>query len=237
MDSFNDYTVGEGCEIAPSAIVGKGCKIGNRVIIHPNVVLYDDTIIEDDVEIFENTVIGRPPKSAGNLIHKLRDEYEPTVIGKNSVIGVGVVLYAENKIANNVLIGDGACIRESGVFEEYCVIGTFVSASHHATVRHHSKVMNYSLINAYTVVEPHVFIGVNVLTTNGADMRLTGAEVGEKGGITFKSGCKIGSGVILLPGITIGENAIVGAGAVVTKDVAPDAKVMGIPARAMEARP
>ena len=227
----NDCVIGVNCEIAPSAVLGKGCKIGDGVKIHPNVVLYDHTIIDDNVEIFENSVIGRPPKSTGVLVHKLEDEFKPVSIGKDSVIGVGVVIYAENTIANNVLIGDNASIRECCVIEEYCLIARFAGTNHHATIRHHSKIMDYSFINANSIVEEHVFIGVNVVTTNGADMRLSGNEVGKKGAIIFKSGCRIGSGAILLPGITIGENALVGAGAVVTKDVAPDATVMGIPAR------
>ena len=227
----NECTMGEKCEIAPSAVLGKGCKIGAHVIIHPNVVLYDYTEIGDNVEIFENSVIGRPPKTAGNLIHQLKDEYKPVIIGNNTVIGAGVVIYAENQIANNVLFGDNACLRECCIVEEYCVIARFVATSHHVTIRHHSKIMDNSNITAYSIVEENVFIGVGVITTNGADMRLTGQEVGEKGGVIFKSGCRVGSGSIFLPGVVVGKNALVGAGALVIRDVPPDTSAIGIPAK------
>jgi len=227
----NNYIIGEDCEIFPNVVIGNGCKIGNNVTIHPNVVLYDNTVIEDGVEIFENSVIGRPPKSAGNLMNKLKESYGPVIIGKNSVIGVGAVIYAENTIANNVLFGDYACMRESCVVGEYCVIARYASTSHHVTIQSYSKIMDYSFVNAHSIVEDHVFIGANIITTSGADMRLTGESVGIKGRVIFKKGCRIGSGAIFLPGTTVGEYAVVGAGAVVTKDVADNATVMGIPAK------
>jgi acetyltransferase-like isoleucine patch superfamily enzyme len=233
----NECTMGEKCEIAPSAVLGKGCKIGAHVIIHPNVVLYDYTEIGDNVEIFENSVIGRPPKTAGNLIHQLKDEYKSVVIGSNTVIGVGVVIYAENHIANNVLFGDYACLRECCVVEEYCVIARFVTTNHNAIIRHHSKIMDYSHINKYSVIEDNVFIGVGIITTVGGDMRLTGQEVGENCGVKFKSGCKVGSGAIFLPGVTVGENALVGAGALVIKDVPPNTSVIEMPSKHINGKP
>ena len=225
------YVKGNDCEIHSSAILGEGCRLGNNVIIHPNVTLYKNTVIGNNVEIFENSVIGRPPKSAGNLVHKLKKEYDAVFIGDNCVIGAGVVIYAENHIANNVMMGDNACLRECCTVEEYCVIARFVTTNHHVIIRHHSKIMDYTHITAHSTVEENVFIGVSVITANDSGMRLTGSEVGKKGGIIFKNGCRIGSGAIILPGITIGERALVGAGAVVTKDVSPDTTVIGLPAR------
>jgi len=236
-DKKNECTIGEKCEIAPSAVLGKGCKIGAHVIIHPNVVLYDYTEIGDNVEIFENSVIGRPPKTAGNLIHKLKNEYKPVTIGNNTVIGVGVVIYAENQIANNVLFGDYACLRECCVVEEYCVIARFVTINHHVTIHHHSKIMDNSHLTPYSIIEDNVFIGVGIITTNGSDMRLIGQEVGEKGGVKFKSGCRVGSGSIFLPGVTVGADALIGAGALVIKDVPPNTSAIGIPANRINGRP
>ena len=229
--NFPECTIGDGAIIAQSCVMGKNCKIGNKVIIHPNVVLYDNTEIGDFVEIFENSVIGRPPKSPGNLIHKLKDEYKPVIIGNNTVVGAGVVIYAENQIANNVLLGDNACLRECCIVEEYCLIARFVTTNHHVTIRHHSKIMDNSHITAYSVVEDSVFIGAGIITTNDTNMRLTGQEVGEKGGITFRSGCRIGSGAIFLPGITVGENAVISVGAIVNRDVPPNTTVFATPAK------
>jgi len=228
---FNNCIIGEDCEIAPTAVLGKGCKLGNKVIIHHGAVLYDGIIIGDNVEIFENSVIGRPPKSAGNIVSKMKSAFEPVTIGNNSVIGAGVVIYAECRIANNVLLGDNMSMRECCVVEEYALLARLVTLNHHVTVGHHSKIMDATHITAHSTLEDNVFIGVNVSTTNDSSMRISGAEVGIHGGITFKSGCKIGSGSIFLPGITVGESAVVAAGAVVTKNVLSNVTVMGMPAR------
>lgn len=225
-------SIGENCTFGHNVVIGDNCVIGNGVTLHHNVVLYDGTRLDDGVEVFDNAVIGRPPRTAGYLMHKITENLAPVHIGPNSIIGAGVVIYAGNEIANNVLIGDNAALREEGVIEEYVVLGRFANTSHHTVIKRRSKVMDYSFVNAHSVVEEYVFIGANVISTSGRDMRLTGPEVGPAGGVHFKKGCKIASSVTVLPGVTIGEDAIVAAGAVVTKDVADGATVMGVPAKA-----
>lgn len=217
--------------ISITANIGTGCKIGKGVIIHHNVVIYPGTIIGDGTEIFDGAVIGRPPKGAGNLVHKLEDTFDPVEIGNGCVIGSNAVIYAANKLGNNVLIGDGACIREHANIGDKVLIAQQCTFNHHVTVKNNSKVMDLTHITARTVIEDDVFIGVGVSSANDNNMRIKGSEVGEASVITLKKGCKIGSGSTLLPGITVGENAVVGAGSVVTRDVSAESRVMGVPAK------
>lgn len=225
------YTRGANCTISKSAIIEDGCIIGSNVIIHHNVVLYPNTIVGDGTEIFDGAVIGRPPKGAGNLVHKIEDNFEPVKIGKDCVIGANAVIYADNKLDNNVLIGDGAQLREGCRIGKNVIVARLCTFNHHVTVKDNSKIIDTSHITARTIIEENVFIGTGVLTANDNRMTIKGSEVGENSIIHLKKGCKIGSASMILPGIVIGENAIVGAGSVVTKNVNSNIRVMGVPAK------
>ena len=83
-------------------------------------------------------------------------------------------------------------------------------------------------VTAGTVIEDEVFIGPGAITTND---RLIGELGGQLDGPTLCRGCRIGAGAVLLPGVRIGEKALVAAGAVVSSDVADGALVVGVPAR------
>ncbi len=86
-------------------------------------------------------------------------------------------------------------------------------------------------MTAYSTIEEDVFIAPCVVTTNDNFMGRTEARLAAMKGPTIRRGARIGGGAVLLPGIEIGEEAFVGAGAVVAKDVPPRAVIVGNPAR------
>ncbi|MBV9491802.1 MAG: N-acetyltransferase [Verrucomicrobia bacterium] len=117
-------------------------------------------------------------------------------------------------------------------------IGTFVEVQKGAKIGDYCKIGSHSFICEGVTIESGVFIGHNVTFINDHRPRATN----EAGGLqteadwkclqtVVKRGASIGSGATLLGGITIGENAMVGAGSVVTKDVPPNVTVAGNPAR------
>lgn len=223
--------LGSGCEVGHFTSVGAGCVLGERVILHNNVTVYPGTVIGDDTEIFDGAVIGRPPKSSGNTVHKIAKTFVPTTIGKNCVIGANVVIYVQNAIGDHVLIGDGATIREDCVLEDFALVAMNCTFNHGVTLKQRSKVMDLSHITADTVIEENVFIGVNMVSANDNAMRLKGQEVGGKSHIHIKEGARIGSAAMLLPGVSVGENTLVAACSLVSRDVADNTRVMGIPAK------
>jgi len=83
---------------------------------------------------------------------------------------------------------------------------------------------------AFTVVEDDVFVGPGVLTTNDDTMSRHPSQMPLKGAI-LRRACRIGAGTVLTPGVEIGEEAFVAAGAVVTRDIPARAVAMGVPAR------
>jgi len=122
-------------------------------------------------------------------------------------------------------------------------IGTFVEIQRGAKIGRRCKIQSHTFICEGVTIEDEVFIGHGVMFTNDLYPRATNADGALQGAADWKClptvvkrGAAIGSNVTLLCGITIGERAVVGAGAVVTKDVPPGATVVGNPARPLVRR-
>jgi len=117
-------------------------------------------------------------------------------------------------------------------------IGAFVEIQKNASVGKRCKISSHTFICEGVVIEDNVFIGHGVMFTNDSYPRATRSDGGLQTEADWKveptvirKGASVGSGATLLCNITVGENAIVGAGSVVTRDVPPNAIVAGNPAK------
>jgi acetyltransferase-like isoleucine patch superfamily enzyme len=120
-------------------------------------------------------------------------------------------------------------------------IGTFVEIQKGVKIGDRCKISSHTFICEGVVLEDEVFIGHNVTFINDRYPRATNAQGGLQTEADWpcvptrvKRGASIGSGATLLCGITVGENALVGAGSVVTKDVPPGTVVAGNPAKVIK---
>jgi acetyltransferase-like isoleucine patch superfamily enzyme len=153
------------------------------------------------------------------------------------VISAGAVLAAGSTLGPGCVVGDLATVRERCTIGEQVVIGRGVCVENDTAIGSFTKIQSNAYITAHCLLEEHVFIAPCVVTTNDNFMGRTEARHALIKGAVIRRGARVGGGATLLPGIEIGEEAFVGAGAVVTKDVAPRALVVGSPARVLRQVP
>ena len=200
--------------------------------VHPTAIVYPGTVLGDGVKVLEYAVVGKQPSLSPRSTAK-RDPLEPAEIGDGTIVSTGAVVFAGTKVGARVILGDQSCVRERVVVGDDVVIGRGSLVENDTTIGAMTKIQAEAYITAYSTLEEHVFIAPCVVTTNDEFMGRTERRKALMKGPTIRRGARIGGGAILLPGVEIGEEAFVGAGAVVTKDVPARKLVVGNPARVL----
>ena len=154
----------------------------------------------------------------------------PTVIGEGAVLRSHTVIYAGNAIGRNFQTGNKVNIRESNRIGDNVSVGTLSVIEHHVEIGDNVRIHSQAFIPEFSILEDGCWIGPNVVLTNAKYPESPGVK-DRLVGPTVRRGAKIGANATLLPGVIIGENALVGAGAVVVRDVPAGAVVAGNPAR------
>ncbi len=147
------------------------------------------------------------------------------------VLGENVVIYPGTVIGAGSVVGDLASIRERVTVGEGSVVGRGVCVENDTVIGARCRIQSNAYITAYSLLEDDVFVAPCVDTTNDNFMGRTEARLALMKGCTLRRGCRIGGGATLLPGIEVGEEAFVGAGAVVLHDVPARQLWVGNPAR------
>lgn len=222
--------IGENVEIGEFCVIRADVVIGDNVKIHPHVIIESGVVIGDDVEIFPGTYIGKPPKGASVTARPIK--FEPKiVIGNSCVIGPNAVIFYDVMVGSNTLLGDGVSLREQVRVGSHCLLGRYVTVNYNTKIGDHTRIMDMTHITGNCEIGDNVFISVLVSTTNDNVVINREYEDGKINGPKIRDSATVGAGACLLPGVVIGEGSLVGANAVVTKDVLPYDVVMGIPAK------
>jgi len=153
-----------------------------------------------------------------------------TVIGKRAHIRSHTVIYAGNKIGMYFQTGNKVNIREMNKIGDNVSVGTLSVIEHNVTIGNNVRIHTQVFIPEYSILEDDSWLGPNVVLTNAKYPLSPGVKENLKGPI-IRRGAKIGANATILPGIEIGTNALVGAGAVITSDVPKSAVVAGNPGR------
>jgi acetyltransferase-like isoleucine patch superfamily enzyme len=200
--------------------------------VHPTATVYEGTVLGEGVKVLENAVVGKQPTLSPRSTAK-REPLPPAVLGAGTVVSTGAIVFAGTNVGERVILGDGSCVRERVQVGDDVVLGRGSLIENDTTVGARTKIQAEAYVTAYTTVEEDVFIAPCVVTTNDNFMGRTEKRLALLKGPTIRRGARVGGGAILCPGIEVGEEAFVGAGAVVTKDVPARKLVVGNPARVL----
>jgi len=202
--------------------------------IHPTAIVYPGTVLGENVKVLEYAVVGKQPALSPRSTTK-REPLPPATIGDGTIVSTGATVFAGSTIGARVVLGDQSCVRERVTIGDDVVVGRGSLVENDTTIGAMTKIQAEAYITAYSTLEEHVFIAPCVVTTNDNFMGRTERRHELIKGPTIRRGARIGGGAVLLPGLEIGEEAFVGAGAVVTRSVEPRMLVVGNPARVMRA--
>jgi UDP-2-acetamido-3-amino-2,3-dideoxy-glucuronate N-acetyltransferase len=213
---------------APGLLLGEGVELPHDASIGGNVVVHAGTSIGPGARLGDACVIGKPP-SLGAHSTSAREEPPPAVLGARVTVGAGAVVLAGARIGDGCVVADQAHVRERTEIGAESVVGRGASVENEVRIGMRVKLQTGAYITASSVLEDDVFVAPGVVLTNDPT---AGRRRGEElRGAVLRRACRIGGGAVLLPGVEVGEEAFVGAGAVVTRDVPPRTVVLGVPAK------
>jgi acetyltransferase-like isoleucine patch superfamily enzyme len=199
-------------------------------------IVYPGTVLGEGCRILDYAVVGKQP-TLGPRSTATREDLPPLELGAGTIVSTGAILFAGTAVGERTIIGDQACVRERCQIGDEVVIGRGALVENDTTVGSLTKIQADAYVTAYTTVEERVFIAPRVITTNDNFMGRTEKRHALRKGPTIRRGARVGAGAVLLPGVEIGEEAFVGAAAVVVGDVPPRVVVVGNPARVLREVP
>ena len=218
-----------GPPIAPGLVLSPTASVGRDVVFGAHVVVHDGVVIGDGCTIQDGAVLGKSP-SLSPRSATAGGELDPLVLAEGVVICAQAIVFAGSQIGTGAIIGDQAYVRERTTIGADTVIGRGSTVDNDIVIGARVRIQTQVYLTAYSLVEDDVFVGPCAMTTNDDKMGRLERNVPLRGA-KLRRACRIGGGAVLLPGVEIGEEAFVAAGAVVTSDVPPRKVVMGVPAR------
>jgi acetyltransferase-like isoleucine patch superfamily enzyme len=221
--------LGQGA-IIDGAVLGAGVRIGHYAVVYP------DTVLGDGVVVGDFAVVGQAPTAARTSTLRMT-ALEPLRVGMGTRIGTHAILYRGSVLGADCFLADAAQVRERCRLGDRVVVGHGATIENDCVVGDDTKLQTGAYLTARSVVEDHVFLAPGVVTTNDPYIARTEARHHAIRGPIIRRGARIGGGAILLPGITVGQEAVVAAGAVATRDVPAYMVVMGVPARVVRPTP
>lgn len=194
-------------------------------------------MIDETAVVLENVIMA-PDCSVGKfcfLGKAVSEEGTPKQlrIGRGAVIRSHTVIYEGNVIGDALQTGHFVLIREDNEIGDDVSIGSGSNIEHHVKIGDSVRIHSRVFVPEFSVLQDGCWLGPNVVITNARYPRSRNVKENLRGAI-IESGARIGANATLLPGITVGSGALVGAGSVVTKDVPPRMVVCGNPARVIK---
>lgn len=224
-----DVLIGNNVEIGAGTVIKSGCIIGDNVILGNNVYVDYNVIIRDNVTIKDNGTIGARCILGEYLVdfYKNRvNKNHPLVLGENALIRSETIIYGDNNIGDNFQTGHRVTIREGAQIGRNVRVGTLSDIQGHCIIEDYVNMHSNVHIGHKSVIKKYAWIFPYVVLTNDPNPPSESLL-----GVTLEEFAVVSTGSVLLPGITVGTGALVGAGAIVTKNVDANMVAVGNPAK------
>jgi UDP-2-acetamido-3-amino-2,3-dideoxy-glucuronate N-acetyltransferase len=219
---------------APGLMLGADVRLEGQVSFGASVVVHAGTIIGAGCAIEDHAVLGKRPRLAKRS--SAHGDVGPLALSGRVTVCSGAVVLAGARIGEGAIVGDQSFVRERCSIGAGSVIGRGSVVDNDVSVGARVRVQTNVYLAAFTLVEDDAFIGPGAITTNDDTMARHPPQARLRGPI-LRRACRVGAGALLRPGVEIGEEAFVAAGALVTRDVPARAVVMGVPARVVREVP
>jgi UDP-2-acetamido-3-amino-2,3-dideoxy-glucuronate N-acetyltransferase len=222
-------------DLAPGLLLGDGVQVGDGVRFGAYVVVHPGTVIGDRCEIQDGAILGKPPKLARHSSAS-RTAPPPLQLGAGAVVCARAIVFAGATIGAGAILGDQSYVRERARVGDGALVGRGTAIDNDVVIGARARIQTDVYLTAFSVVEDDVFVGPGACTTNDSTMARHPRDYPLRGA-TLRRACRVGGGAVLTPGVEVGEEAFVAAGAVVTRDVPARAVVLGVPARVVREVP
>lgn len=228
---------GINCVIADGAKLGDHVVLGHNCIIEDNVVIGDSTYIDSNTIIRSNTTIGKNSFIGSNCIIGEywmdfcleRKPHEHTLnIGEEALIRSGSILYAGSEIGIGFQTGHQVTIREKSRIGDHVSVGTLSDIQGNCRIGNYVRLHSNVHIGQLSVIDDFVWIFPYVILTNDPTPPSENFI-----GVHVHSFAIIATDSVVMPGLDIGQDCLIGAGAIVTKSVEPYTVAVGNPAKAV----
>ena len=225
----DNVKIGKNVKIGENVTLKEGCILEDNIEIGNNVYVDYGVIIHSNVTIDEGTFIGARC-ILGEYVADFYDDSEysahPLHIGKNSLIRSETIIYGDNNFGEHLQTGHRVTIREEAKIGSHVRIGTLSDIQGHCEIQDYVNMHSNVHIGMKSVVKKYAWIFPYVVLTNDPNPPSNSLM-----GVTIEEFAIVATGTVVLPGKTIGNGALVGAGSIVTKDISPDTIAVGNPAK------
>lgn len=215
--------------IGENVIIKEGVLLGDNVVIEDGVYIDYGVIIRDNVHIKKGSYIGSRCILGEYLVDFFstrENKKHPLIIGENSIIRSETIIYGDTTIGDNFQTGHRVTIREKAVIGNNVRIGTLSDIQGYCNIGNYVNLHSNVHIGQKSIINDYVWIFPYVILTNDPTPPSDNLV-----GVKVESFAIISTGSIILPGVTISKDALIGAGAVVNKDVDKENVVVGNPAK------
>jgi acetyltransferase-like isoleucine patch superfamily enzyme len=222
----------------PEDLTGEALPIviGNNVRVMPSAMICGGVTIRDGAVIESQVILGQP--EYGYAIGEVYPgKAKQTNIAEGVILRAGAIIYSGVSIGRNTTIGHRTLVRTDTQISSDSQLGHGMTIERDCHIGGWVRCTGLTHITSSTVLEDRVFLGALVGTIN--DKGMIWKQEGVKPELIppyFEYGCTIGTGAKIAAGVRIGRMAMVGTGSVVTKDVAPNSIVIGVPAKLYKMR-